>query len=120
MAASEIIYTELKYPTCPRCKEKLTEDEQGSWYCENFPDCSYSEYNNIGICQGECGGETLVLSKDFLFDRLEDRFCQVEDPEGPTCLAVAYHESEQAEAEHQDIMRHKETCSNEDCDCRNY
>lgn len=114
----EIMYKELKHPTCPRCKEKLTEDEQGSWYCENFPGCSYAEYNNIGICQGEC--DELVLSPDINFPRMEHRYCQIERPDGGTCLGFAQHESEQAEAEHWEIMRHKETCNDDDCDCRNY
>lgn len=115
----EIMYSELKKPICPTCKDPLTMDDPGCWYCENC-DSQYSEYNNITECRGECGRETLVLSSDFNFNKPEDRYCQVKGEHGETCLGIAQAESDQLEYEDLQMREHIKGCTDENCDCRNY
>lgn len=114
----EVRYNILKQPKCPICESALIPDDPGCWYCED-PDCNYSEYNNITACQGECGRASLVLSRDMNFDRLEDRYCQI-DYEGITCLGIAQAQSDQAEYEDQQMIEHIKHCQDDNCDCRNY
>ena len=114
----EKYYSELQYPTCPKCGGKLTNDSPGVWYCENTPTCNYEEYNNICVCEGEC--DELILSPDMNFPKLEHRFCQVPHPEGGTCLDYAIAESEYNEAEDRAFREHIKHCNDDDCDCRNY
>jgi hypothetical protein len=95
-------------------------DDSGCWYCENSPFCVYSEYNNITKCQGECGGEILILSRDFNFDRLEDRYCQIIGEHGGSCLGIAQAENDQLEQDDLAMREHIKHCQDDNCDCRNY
>ena len=100
------------------CWDGYDNDHDNLVDCED-PDCNYSEYNNITACQGECGRASLVLSRDMNFDRLEDRYCQI-DYEAIPCLGIAQAKSDQAEYEDQQMTEHIKHCQDDNCDCRNY
>lgn len=116
MSVIEKFYSKIELLICPKCKIKLEYEDQGCWCCSN---CSYCEYNNIERCNSDwC--DNLILTKDFAFSKMEDRFCQVKGEHGETCLGIAIGEAAQFEEEDRRFREHIKGCTREDCDCRNY
>lgn len=116
----EIKYTELKPLNCPKCENPLSMEDPGYWFCESGSECNYEESNNITRCQNDTAGcDNLVLSNDFNFDDMEERYCQIPHPEGGSCLGYAYGEQDAFLAEQYALEEHMKNCNSETCDCRN-